>query len=179
MGQQVYAPMNGKEVREVKKRRICEEIDKIPGLKVGLAFKKVQIDVGFTIRCYPDDVPCPEGEFGFVTESEASVMGFFENHYNEVDELESKIIKLREQHESLTKLLEEGEKALSSVLVIEEVIIHESSALDTNSDTPDTPDKLRVKVGLPVPTIEQVGLGRERVEVFSQPNKTVGTINRI
>lgn len=153
----VYAALSGKEIRDVIKRQVIEEIDKIPLLKAGNCFHRAQIDVGFTISAYPADVPCPEGEFSYIVQSEPAKKKELDSHFESVEELKIKVEKLQKQSKELNLIREAAEQALKTVLETETIMIHEDGTV---------PDKVRISNNLSVPVVKKTGLAGQKSEVM-------------
>src|SRR5216117_1111433 len=110
-----YLALTGKEIREVMKRRTCEEIDKIPLLKASNSFHKAQMDFGFTIKAYPADVPVPEGEFSIVLKEGSLSKEELNGKVKNVDELREKVKRLEEQFNLAETICLEAKEALEKV----------------------------------------------------------------
>lgn len=163
MSTSVYAALNGKEIRDIMKRRVCEEIDKIPGLKMALAFHRAQISVAFELKAYPADCPVPEGEFGFVVDANALDKEVFntDEHIENIEEFKQKLELLLQEKLRLNELIEKANLILSKLEIEEEVLIQESDN--------GQPDILRTKNDMPVPVVQQSASGMKS-EVFVKPN---------
>lgn len=154
-----YNPLNGREIREAAKLRICKDIDALPYLREGNSFHNVNVQIGILITAYPSDVPVPNLDEEFDIPSK----GF--------NELEAAIDQV-EKAEELAQLIEKIDSNLEKLSLMREKTLELRNTLVYESELDpsfngNVPDQTRIDSGLPV-TIEKVEKGK-RVEQKIKP----------
>ena len=134
-----YQPLNGKEIREVLKKRVCAKIDLIPRMKEGHAYHEAALAYSFTMTATPADCPVPSIDFEEIMQAP----GFnLQEHYldvkNKAESLENKKEQLLAQIEKIDQLL----------AIVKETV-EESEVIQAGK----VPDNVRIDNDLPLPRI--------------------------
>lgn len=136
----IYAPINGKEARQILIASVTEKVNKLPLMKEGLAFHNIHMMYSLVVTCTPTDCPVPQTEFEKVIAAPE-----FENNKdwikvdNNIKILEAKRAKLIEGIDSIDKIL----SVINPIFTIE-------ADLDASS-SPSGADELRLDHDLPLP----------------------------
>lgn len=171
MPQSTYAALNGREIREILKKKVCDEIDKIPLLKLGNSFHRAELDFGFTMKAFPTDVPVPEKEFTVVADSGSINNPDAIRQIDKANELEEQLNLIRKNIEKFEETLQTGEECLAEIRKDTEFIDHVDGSI---------PDQARIDSNLDVPVVDMKN--GKRIETtlpagmfIRQPTSTVQT----
>lgn len=152
-----YQPLNGKEIRTILKKRICDRIDLIPLMKEGHAYHNASLAFSFTMTATPADCPVPTAEF----EESMQAPGFdLQEDYldvtNKAESLRNKKEQLLAQIEKIDQLLgiqQEIENNLNPKSVEGFVLLVEEGEIISAAGSRSGADEVRIKNGLPIPRI--------------------------
>lgn len=139
IGQPSYHAINGREAKQILKHDINDKIEKIHLFKEGSAFHRLHIMYSLVATCYPSDCPVPTLEY----EVARSAKGFDEQK-DFIDQKE-KVEILRAKKLELEKGIERIDQILS--------VIRPTIEIEESLNAGNTPDKLRIEHGLPVPRV--------------------------
>lgn len=158
----MYAPLNGREIKNVLKTALDRHIEKIPLLKEGSAFHKCHIQCAATITAYPADVPVPSVEFEESIEAKATPdnIGELEAHFSAIEKLEDRFVAVQKFNELGILLEEKLRKAIDAARPQVEIDVDEDGTI---------PDKVRIAHGLNIPVIGTEG--GKRIEMSVSPKK--------
>lgn len=136
----IYAPINGKEARQILIASVTEKVNKLPLMKEGLAFHNIHMMYSLIVTCTPTDCPVPQTEF----EKIIAAKDFEDNKdWVKTDDaikiLDAKRIKFIEGIDAIDKIL----SVINPIFTIEE-------DLDVSS-SPYGADELRLEHNLPLP----------------------------
>lgn len=136
----IYAPINGKEARQILIASVTEKVNKIGLFKEGLAFHNIHMMYSLVVTCTPTDCPVPQTEF----EKAIGAKDFEDNKDwsktdNAIKILEARRIKLIEGIDSIDKIL----SVINPIINIE-------ADLDA-SNSPSGADELRLDHDLLLP----------------------------
>lgn len=158
--QSVYHPLNGREIREILKKRYDDAIDKIPMMKEGHAYHEAVLVFSFLMTATPADAPVPSPvEFELVYQTPG--FNLQDDYINKKD----KAVSLKTKRTQL----EEGIKKIDELLSIVEAI----DEVDFEISAGKIPDQVRIDNGLPLPRIVTVDTldGPKTVEKFIDYDK--------
>lgn len=136
----IYAPINGKEARQLLIASVTEKVNKLPLMKEGLAFHNIHMMYSLVVTCTPTDCPVPQTEFEKIIAAKD-----FENNKdwakteNATKILEAKRAKLIEGIDEIDKIL----SVINPIHTVE-------GDLDASS-SPSGADQLRLDHDLPLP----------------------------
>jgi len=153
-------PINGREAAEMLKRQANHLIENTPGLDFASSYHRCTLEGTFKLTAYPNDIPTPAKEFSFDVNSISTTRKENEEHFAYIKRLET----IREE---LIHRLEEATELLDKLAPVTEI--------QFKLEAGDTPDKLRIEQGLPIPVTQRVG-GRT-IEDYAEvtKNPTTGT----
>lgn len=136
----IYAPINGKEARQLLIKDVTDKINQLPLMKEGLAFHNIHMMYSLVVTCTPSDCPVPQTEF----EKAKSAVGF-ENNQDWIKK--DNAIKILE---AKRKALLDGIKQIDNILNVINPVYELEGDLDASS-SPAGADELRLSHDLPLP----------------------------
>jgi hypothetical protein len=135
----IYQPLNGKEIRELLKKRTCDRIDKIPYMKEGHAYHEASIIFSFVMTATPADAPVPTAEFMEVAKSP---------NYNLQEDYKDKVNKA-------TYLKTVREKLITQLAELDEMLelVERKESVEEIISAGRVPDNVRIDNDLPLPRL--------------------------
>lgn len=139
IGQPSYHAINGREAKQCLKHDIGLKIEDISKFKEGAAFHRLHIMYSMVCTAYPADCPVPTLDY----EVARSAKGFDEqkDYIEQKEKIDVLVAKKLE--------LEKGIERIDQILSVIRPVIEIEGDLNAGN----TPDKLRIEHGLPVPRI--------------------------
>lgn len=146
MYETILEPINGQEAKQILKSQMEQRIDMIPLLKIGNAFKKIEVGFELIFSAFPADCPVPSAEWQILIGLKEGEDPIFDFDVKRLDMLWEKRKKIAENLQKLDEFLAKYNPT--------------ETFKDVTSDN-GTPDELRVEHGLKVPMLHISPSGRK------------------
>jgi hypothetical protein len=139
-------PINGIEAKKILKSQMNENIDKIPYLREGNAYKQIEVGFELIFSAYPADVPVPIAEWNIL-------IGLRKGENAAFDRDKAKLEVLKDLRAEIAENLDKIDKFLEKHCPTEIFTVVDSDG--------GTPDELRAKHDLLLPMLKTDSNGRK------------------
>jgi hypothetical protein len=153
MYQTILEPINGEEARKILKSMSNQAIDKIPMLRVGNAYKRIELGFELIFKAFPADCPVPSAEWQLL-------LSLKDDEDVEFSKDVEKLEIMREHRDKIVNNLQRIDAFLAK---------HSPEFTQTVIDSDEeVPDEMRIRHKLKVPMVHTAASGT-KTEVLVNP----------